>query len=545
MIRSIPFGNAAGFGEGKRQDEHYYSQNMQSAPDGLTTGYLMTVLDDSTSISGLANVKYFADRVGTMYAVDSAGKIYAEATPGVGNFGAAIRNPGGTGRGLIGDQKGRLLYFQNTQIGKLEGASTFTDNWKTGLEDTEHHADTYEDLVVFTNGNKIGVIYSDDSDALDAFELPSSFTTACVRGGSLGVLIGANLGYSGYVILWNPIYDRSAAPWIPLSGQVQSIERTDGGWIVTTTKGILWTNGYSTRPLFPLLDDPLGALQYTVAPQGTLLVNNKLFMLNQTARNTRRKAGVYIFDLETNLFAFAPVSTNNTNSVTPLAIAVSKTSSQNILIGYEDTKTGAKYISSISDGSGTRGMFISEPIGQGTTEMAAEAIILNVGPYLGRRNSALFTFDVSVKLYDFKRAIWGIESTTALAGAANLLRVNGSTPNVDAQVGDEVTVLEGPNAGEVRQIASIASEGTANEEWTMDRAFSNATASNVQLQVEPYQLIERKTFENESEIPELYFNCTEKQRGKKFALKVLIENSSHKLTLHPSTFIYDDLGHTT
>jgi hypothetical protein len=544
MIRAIQFGNAGGFGEGKRRDEYYYSQGMQRSPGGPMTGFGMTVLATSDTISGLGNIKYFADVVGTMYAVDSNGKIYKEATAGVGNFGTAVRTPGGSGRGLLGDQKGRLLYFQNTQIGMYDGA-TWTDNWKTGLNDVEHPADTYEDLVPFANGPAVGVIYADDTMNATAFDLPSSFSTADVCGGHLGILVGANLGYTGYIILWNPLYDRSAAPWIPVPGQVQSIERTDGGWIVVTTKQVLWTNGYSTRQLFPLLDDPLAYLQYAVAPQGTLRVNDKLFVLNQYAHEARRKSGVYVLDLQTLTFEFIPVSTLAVTSVTPLAIAASKASTQQILVGYADATLSKNYIATISATAITRAVYVSEPVGNGTGDKAAEAIILNLAPSPNRRNTSLMTFDVSVKLYDFERPLWGLETTNALAGAANQLRVNGASANVEAQVGDEVTILNGANAGQVRHITAIANEGLSNETWTLDRDLSGATASGIDVQVEPYQLIERKTFASQSTLPQLYFNCTERQRGKQFLIKVLIENANVQLVLHPSTFVYDDLGPAT
>ncbi len=546
MIRNLPFGNPAGFGEGKRSDEHFYSEHIQHTPQGATASYGLSVLATSDTIASLANIKYFADRLGTMYAVDSNGKLYAESTAGAGNFNTAVRAPGGTGRGLIGDQKGRLLYFQNTQIGKLEGVSTFDDTWKTGLADTDHSADIYEDMVLFANGNKVGAIYSDDSMALDAFELPSSFTVVQPRAGKQGALIGANLGYAGYLILWNPLYARSAAPWIPISGQIQSIERSpDGGWLVVTTKQLLWTNGYSIEPLFNLLDDSLGYLNYIVAPQGTLLVNKKLFILNQSSHNNRRKAGVFIFDLDTRLFEFVPVSTLNTHSVRPLAISASKASTQQILIGYEDTKLSKTYIAAISATTGTRAVFVSEPLGDGVNDKAAQAVILNLTPFNGQRASSTLTFDVSVKLYDFQRPLWGIENTSAIAAAADQLRVNGTAVNIDPQVGDEVTILEGPNAGESRHITGITNDGLTIEVWTVDRAFSNVTGSSVRMQVEPYKLVERKSFTAEANMPELFFNCTQNNRGKQFLVKVLIENANLRLTLQPSEFIYDDLGITT
>jgi hypothetical protein len=380
-----------------------------------------------------------------------------------------------------------------------------------------------------------------------AFGLPTSFDVTCIRSGKNGILIGANLGYSGYLILWNPLYDRSAAPWIPVSGKVQSIERTDDGWIVVTQKAIIWTNGYSTQQLASLLDDPFGFAMYTVAPQGTLRINDKLFILNQNSGYLRLKAGIYVFDLTTNTFEFLPVSTQNTWSVTPLTIFASKTSTQNIVVGYQDAELSKNYVGSIRVDSGTHATFISEPVAAGPGDKASEAAILSLMPSLESRGKGAMNFDVALKIYDFERPLWGWHATNALAASAITLRVNGtSTSAFRAQVGDEVTILEGANAGQVRHITSIANEGASNETWMMDEAFSNATASGIDMQVEPWKLIEKKSFQDETQIPELYFNDTEKHRGKRFMLKTVIENLSNvQLELQPSTFIYDDLGPTT
>jgi hypothetical protein len=547
MINALPFGQSGGFGEGKRANEHYYSSGFRRTPHGITTGYGVSVLKDSVSLSGLGNVKYFADRNGRLYAQDDNGKIYEEATPGAGDF-ALVRSPSNSnGAGLIGDQKARLLYAANTSLGMYDG-TTWTDTWKSGvLTSWQHPMDLYEDLVIIGNKNGVAVLYSDDSLSTAAFDLPASFDVTCLRSGKNGILIGANLGYSGYLILWNPLYDRSAAPWIPVSGKVQSIERSDDGWIVVTQKAILWTNGYSTQQLFSLLDDPLGFAMYTVAPQGTLRVNDKLFILNQNGGYLRLKAGVYVFDLSTYTFEFLPVSTLNTWSVTPLAIFASKTSTQNIVVGYQDAQLAKNYVGSIRVDSGTKATFISEPVASGPGDKTAEAVILSLAPSLEYRGKGAISFNASVKVYDFTRPLWGWHATNALAASAITLRVDGSSNSVfKAQVGDEVTILEGPNAGEVRHIASIASAGTNTETWTMSAAFSNATAAGIDMQVEPWKLVGEKTFTSETDIPELYFNDTEKHRGKRFMVKVLFENITNaQLQLQPSTFVYDDLGPTT
>src|SRR3954447_9918852 len=119
MIKEVPFGfpRAYGFGDGRHSRgrypiEYYYSQSFQHSLFGLSTGYNISKLKDTGDIATLGNVKWFGDASGKVYAYDSAGNVLKEANAGIGDF-AIFRAVGAgyAGQGLIGDQKGRLLYF--------------------------------------------------------------------------------------------------------------------------------------------------------------------------------------------------------------------------------------------------------------------------------------------------------------------------------------------------------------------------------------------------------------------------------------------------
>jgi hypothetical protein len=561
MIKELPFGfpRVFGFSDGRRSRgrypiEYYFSQGMQHSLFGLSTGYQIAKAVDSVDISGLGTIKWFADTGGKVYGVADDGKIYYEQDPGIADW-ALIRSPGAgyAGQGLVGDQKGRLLYFGATVIGNLNGDPTvpgnWTDSWKTGLTSYAHPADTYEDMVLFGNKSTVGLIDSADNVNLSAFTLPSAMTVDCLRSGKTGILIGANLGNRGALILWNTQTDRSIA-WIWTNSNIQSIERTDSGWIVITQKKILLTNGYTVRELFPILDDPLGFTTYTVAPQGTQVINNKLFILNQYSSlnpNARVKAGLYLFDLTTALFEFVPVSTMNTYSVVPLAIYAPKTSTQEVFISYSDNFLSKKYIGKFSVFSGANGVYIPEILADSSpTEKTVEAVVVNLSPGAVRSDVQPLTFTISVKVYTFKRQLWNLNITNAAAAAGNQIRVDGRPGSRNAaRIGDEVTVLEGLNAGKVGHITAIANQGLVNETWTLDTTFANNTENAVSLTVQPFQLIEKKTITAAADIPELYFNGKNNPRGKKFLVKILIENASVQLEVHRSLFLVDDLGLTT
>ncbi len=84
MIKEAPFGfpRVAGFGDGRRAAEYYYSQSLQQSQFGLSTGYNISKLVDSSDLSGMTNIKWFADASGKVYAVDSNGRLFKEQNPG-------------------------------------------------------------------------------------------------------------------------------------------------------------------------------------------------------------------------------------------------------------------------------------------------------------------------------------------------------------------------------------------------------------------------------------------------------------------------------
>src|SRR4051794_18299944 len=118
-IRILPFGAFEGFSDLSVGGAHYYSQGFSPSLFGGATMYSIINKIDSGSVVGMGNIKNFALAGGASYAQDDNGNILKETTPGAYDY-AIVRSPGGNGAGLLGDQKGRLIYAQNDYIGKLE-----------------------------------------------------------------------------------------------------------------------------------------------------------------------------------------------------------------------------------------------------------------------------------------------------------------------------------------------------------------------------------------------------------------------------------------
>jgi hypothetical protein len=349
-------------------------------------------------------------------------------------------------------------------------------------------------------------------------------------------------------MLWNTQTDRSLAPWIWTSGKVQSIARADNGWIVVTQKAILWTNGYSSKPLFPVIDDQFGFANYTVAPQGTLVVNEKLLVLNQGNGHARLRCGLYVFDIVAQVFdTFVPVSTQNVATAVPLAIYSAKASAtQEIFVGYRDNFLSKNYIGSVVVSGGQIAQYYSEVVAESAKAKPAVAVVLNMG--LGTVLSSVqnLSMNIAVKLYNFRRPLWGVNVTNAQLVDAAKLQVNGTNAALTRPaIGDEITILEGLNAGLSRHVTAIANQGQLNETWTLDAAFPNATETSVDLSVQPFVLFERKTITSPAELPELYFDAKGRCKGKKFLVKVVIDSANAQLEMHASEFLHEDIGHTS
>jgi hypothetical protein len=561
MTKTIPFGNVYGFGNnrsirrlGKRFIiiESYYSQGMRKSMFGITPVYVVSKVKSSDDISGLGNIKYFAQMGIYLYAQDDVGKVYKEATAGQLDFGAAVHSPGGNGSGMIGDQKGRLLYANgatNANLGMYDG-STWTDSWQS-LQSWQHPMDLYEDLVVIGNKNNVAVLFTDDSFNASALGMPSSVAVSAVRTGQKGILIGANLGYDGILILWDGNATRSLAPWIWTRGQVLSIERYHTGWLVVTQKEILFTNGYTTTVLFEFIDSPFSFSNWVVNPQGTLVVNDKLIILQQeqitqqTSEFGRMKPGVYIFDIGMKTFEFAPVHTQNTITVIPQAIFMTKSYSQSIVLGYTDVALSKNYISTLGTSGPSTALYISESVASGATEKSAEMVALNFGVSTEKADAQPLTFTVSAKVYNFKRPLWSRQVTTASTGSKSTVRVDATAANMNqAKAGDEVTILQGLNAGQIRHITSIANPGASNETWTLDSDLPNVSEVGIWMNVQPFVLLDKKqTFTSLAEMRKVVFNASTSVTGKEFLVKVVFEDMSGvQPEMHDSLFQYQDLG---
>jgi hypothetical protein len=250
-------------------------------------------------------------------------------------------------------------------------------------------------------------------------------------------------------------------------------------------------------------------------------------------------------NLDSGLYEFVPVSNNVTAGVTGGAVFFDNNNS--VHLSYTTVTPSAKFIGQLINTNPSSAVHISEQLGQSGNEKVAEGVKWSLGISSHQTLTPAITFDISVKIANARRNLFGWGLTNAMSGSANLLQVDGSLSSGSginkAQLGDEVTILEGINAGQVRHISNIANQGTNTETWTLNSALPNNTEGSIHFNVSPFKLAEKFSLSNISELKELFFNIQNRIKGKKFLVKTLIENmpAGLMLELKDGQFIYDEL----
>jgi hypothetical protein len=529
-----------GFGQGDLAGKYFFSSGFKRTENGASPAWRINQY-------GSPDIEqyWFAELNGQVYSVGDDGDIFIDGTE-VHAVSAS------KGNGLILDQKNRLLYARQQYLGKNDGG-TYTDDWKNfGVSISEFRPmELFEDMVLIGNRNKVAALFtSDDSFTDAAFTLPSSFTIRAIKAGKTGILIAANIGNRGYLILWDGNSLRSIAPWIYVPELIYSLTTDDSGnFIVTTRSGFLLTNGYSIAPYakFPVKEEwssssSSGFERGIVLPGGTAFKDGKLFVA-YTPENPIAKTplGVFVFDSATQLWEH--IGHPNGYQIEGTVGALFLDSSLTLKVSYStEDGTPAYYVGDIEEKSPSKAVLITKELGQGNNPKYAEALIANIrfSP-TGSIRYSIQDWTVTAKIYDFKRQLYGFGLTNGVSATANTIKNTGNNSAYQsAQVGDEITILNGNNASEVRHITAIANAGTNTETWTLDSALPNLTASGVNILIMPFKTIGTKSI---TESGDYFFNIKNRLKGKHYLIKYIFETDNEDTMiaeLTGSSFVYDD-----
>jgi len=530
-----------GFGEGEKAGEYYYSQGMKKTRRGIEPRWKVVQSCDSSTagMAGLDMINWFTERLEGanryIYALDDANTLWkTQDILDAWSAASPVFTAVGHGNGLITDHSSsqRLLFLQDRYLGSYDGVlwrSQFKDfGWD--IDSAPRPADLYEDWVVMGNSSTVSLLnVTDDSFSKASFTLPQGFVVRALKSGQNGILIGANFRNEGVLILWDAHSNRSIAPWIWTKGKINGIAKYKGAWIVSTGDEFLVTNGYSISRTYPSPDSDINDYEFGPwYPSGMTTTGNYLLVAGKEHTVTRRRRGLYVLDLRTGLWEFATVPDGATFNTLMTALFVS--SLRRFYLSYDYTVAVVRNgIGRLLNDVPEFSHYISPVFGRRNNyKKTAEAIILDYTFSFSNQANALPYQEISVKLYDGSRQLWGYGQAKVGSTNRDELVVHGALLTAGhAEIGDEVTILEGLNAGETRHIIAIANPGTVTETWTMDSEFSELTEINMFFNIMPFKKIGVKTITvREIKDNRLYFPIKKSIVGRNFWVKVSQEGTT-------------------
>jgi len=419
----------------------------------------------------------------------------------------------------------------------------------------------YEDYILIPVANNLALISTtDDSLNVAAFTLPTGFTIEGTKSGENGLLIGANdKRKKGYVILWDCLADRSIAPWIPLEDTLKSIVKVSQGWIVIGTQKIYLTNGYSIQVLkenFP--DDSISRNYiYPLTFNGATVIGNTLFIANAVGTRSRSRKGIYAIDIPTVLMEFITVASGEVYGETNFEIPALYAS-----LGSEDSQFRLLY-SSVSEASAIDSgqisevsdietsfnpqWFITQPFGASGNDKVFESIILSMQYDFSANAIALFNEDltITVKACSAEKSFFQY-GTHATGGSGNdneiYLNLGDGTLEPFVEVGDEITILNGVNAGQIRHVLTVAND-TNNLVITVDADFDNTPEVGSEVSIIPLKKIATLTVSHDRGLKNRFFvDVKNRLKGRKFLVKVEIAGYNPYIEFGTIDVIYDDKG---
>lgn len=556
MLRIESIKNFLGFGDGFKKGEYYFSQGMRRSRRGIKPDWLISEIVSTDDLATMGLIYWFAQRTEDdtytyIYGLDNAGKIYKVkqllATWALAH--TPTQTGGSHGNGLGVDRAGNIVYAGDRWLGQCTKANpnVYTDDWKdlgSDLGNAWREIFNYEDITMILNGNKVAGYTGDGTDFNNAmFTLPDDFVLKAGKPGKNGILLGANRGNEGYLILWDSYSDGSIAPWIPTDGNVFAIFPYKGNWVAVCGNEVVITNGYTAKHLTFPVETTIQDTHFQIDYPGGMAVKDHYLLLGViSGQLNRRKSGLWILDLETGLWDFCPISTNNLYNAGLGGIFVDDKYTN--YIGYTDNTLSKYYIGRITNACPAKSFFISELLGIGDNNKIAEAILVSIGFDMAKYEIySSISLKITPEVYNFERPLWGYAQSKATGTVLNKIVVDGSVDAYnEAEVGDEITVLEGESAGNVRHITVITGKDTNTETWTLDSNLTALIEDGMTINISPFKKCDTLEITT-PETKEYFFNISKKLRGKKFLVKIYLETDQNMTPeILGGSLVYDDLG---
>lgn len=468
---------------------NYFSVNVDPyrKPGYLTVADKLTKSLDSGDIASVTEPFYFFEEVDSdIFAIDSGGDIYKydDGTSAWIDDGTWPHADGNTGVGqrLI-EFNENLFWAANTTVGRITtptGTPTFTDSWQTGLTTaTWHPMAKFLAKLFVGHGRNIAswdtVTWTAQDLILPAGHVAKSMA---VIGDFLAIGTVSPAGEDAAIFLW----DGTSATYnqqIPVRAKSVDAMYTWSNtlWIVAGRAANLhYYNGSTLQEISKIADvDVDGGDSVTVRPGGITQYEGRILIAVNTisADGDRIMPGIWAFDPVTGGFSLMHTLSTGVMNNDGHAYSVFN-EGKFFYVGGQDDNTGATSAKFIDKSGGSRYTetcyWTTQFFEAGKfTDKHFRKFYLNFREFPASNTSNEFV--VKYRLDDTTRRLNNGAAYTATGGGASTVTIASTSA---LQVGDEVTIVGGPSAGDLRRITAL----TATE-ITVDRSFT-ATPVNAQ-----------------------------------------------------------------
>lgn len=499
-------------------------------------------------------------RTGTVTVTNGSAAVVGSGTTFVaGDVGKAFRIDGDTGTtsfyrisaftdathvtlsgnyaGTTGGSKGYTIFRSWTDQYKDFGTSiTNMNDGSAFLSPME----LYESTVLIGRKNNICTLdVTTDTittDAAPAFDMPSGYDNMGISGNANGILMSFNHSGRGVLVLWDNYSDRSIAPWIPLDDLITGIQRYSSGWIVFTSRGAYYTNGYSIEPFVEQFLETTFSQLSGVTQAAFPVIGHDLYF-GVSGGYTRLRGGLYRMNLKKKLVEFLGNLNETLAGVTVQTIFYEPSFNRTYLSGGG----GISYLYESGINSSKNYYYISNDIGVGENPKIAEQIRLPVQLSKFRNTKQAITFTIEARMNNLDRQMHNFGQVKSNAANATTMTVD-ETTWPPAQVGDMVEFMTGSNAGLIRGITAVSAGATASAVYTLDSALTANPATSDNFVWSGFKPIEKKVVTAAASLFDVYFGIKNKYRGKHFKVIFIVTAATAALEILPFEFQYDDMG---
>lgn len=382
------------------------------------------------------------------------------------------------------------------------------DNYQYGRQIIEFDEDFY-----ILNGDYLAIVDSSMAYTAAHKAIESGWIGRCGASNGDTMAVGCNKNNLGKIFFW----DKHSNGWIKkisLDNEIQSIIPYGNHYIYICGNALWITDGYNKRRLsqFPGTKERDDVV---VNPKGMIVIQDRVIINGVINGLGKNKMGIWTYDILKDEWTYSPYD--------PSAGAekASYGAGRGILffdswlnyIFYSFTNSGLgwtnqKILSQFwLDNESTRGTVITEPIRLGKNACVKKIEVNLVQNLKDYSNASGKSKTMTCKLSDCTRPLWRYQQANADSTNKSKIQVDGSSVGyADAQVGDEIFILDGWNGHLRRRITAIANDGTNTEEWTLDSDLAELTKDTTTITVMPFQLydMDEKTISDETKTLEFY-----------------------------------------